>query len=91
MELLRTLVEAGVKLSEAAPTASGGTSLGEDKVKLSKLSEEDDIEAYLATFERMMAAYEVPVNCWQFKLVLMLTEKTQAYAAMEPAIAADYA
>ena len=30
-----------------------------DKVKLTKLSESDDIEAYLKTFERMMSAYDV--------------------------------
>ena len=73
MELLRTLVEAGTRRSEAASTASSGTSLGEDKVKQSKLSEEDDIEAYLTTFERMMTAYEVQINRWPFKLAPMLT------------------
>ena len=91
MEMLRTLVEAGTR-REAAPTASGGTSSSEDKVKLSKLTETDDIEAYLTTFERMMAAYEVPENRWPYKLAPMLTGKAQqAYAAMEPARAADYA
>ena len=70
---------------------SGGTSSSEDKVKLLKLTETDDIKAYLTTFERMMAAYEVPENCWPYKLALMLTGKVQqAYAAMEPARAADY-
>ena len=56
-------------------------------------SEEDDIEAYLTTFNRMMAAYKVPVNRWPFKLARMLTGKAQqAYAAMEAAkAAADYA
>ena len=40
----------------------------------------------------MMAAYEVPENRWLYKLALMLTGKAQqAYAAMEPARAADYA
>ena len=91
MELLRTLVEAGTRQSKAAPTASVGTSSGEDKVKLSKLSEEDDIKAYFTTFERMMAAYKVPVNRWPFKLVPKMTGMAQqAYAAMEPAKAADY-
>ena len=46
MEMLRTLVEAGTR-REAAPTASGGTISSEDKVKLSKLTETDDIEAYI--------------------------------------------
>ena len=38
MEMLQTLVEAGTR-REAAPTASGGTSSSEDKVKLSKLTD----------------------------------------------------
>ena len=41
---------------------SGRTCSGEDKMKLTKLSEKDDIEAYLTMFERMMVVYEVPVN-----------------------------
>ena len=84
MEMLRTLVEAGTR-REAAPTASGGTSSSEDKVKAfeaDRAVETDDIEAYPTTFERMMAAYEVPENRWPYKLAPMLTGKArQAYAA----------
>ena len=32
----------------------------ERDVKITKLSEEDDIEAYLTTFERCMQAYKIP-------------------------------
>ena len=87
MEMLCSLIETGTR-RESAPTASGGTSSSDDKVKLSKLSETDDIEAYLTT---LMAAYEVPANRWPFKLAPMLMGMAQlAYAAMEPARAADY-
>ena len=42
-----------------------GEPMGErDKVKLTKLSEGDDIEAYLKTFRCMMAVYEVPRVRW---------------------------
>ena len=62
------------------------------EVKLSKLTETDNIEAYLMMFERTMAAYEVPENRWPYKLAPMLTGKAQqAYAVIEPARAADYA
>ena len=65
MEMLWTLVEAGTR-REAEPTASGRSSSSEDKVKLSKLTETDDVEAYLMTFERMIAAYEAPESQWPF-------------------------
>ena len=85
MEMLRTMVEAGARRDAAGRTS-------DDKVKLSKLTESDDIEAYLTTFERMMAAYGIPNDRWSFKLAPMLTGRAQqAYAAMEPARAADYA
>ena len=35
----------------------------EGELKLTKLSEQDDIEAYLTMYERMMAIYEVPEEC----------------------------
>ena len=33
-----------------------------DQLKIAKLSDQDDIEAYLVTFERLMEAYMVPNN-----------------------------
>ena len=32
-----------------------------------KLTDRDDIEAYLMTFERLMAAYSIPRAKWIFK------------------------
>ena len=59
-----------------------------EKVKLSKLTEQDDIEAFLTTFERMMTVHEIRRDKWAYKL----TGKAQlAFAAMDPANAGDYA
>lgn len=54
-----------------------------EQLKLTKLSESEDIEAYLITFERMMEVYEIAKEKWTFQLAPLLTGKTQqAYPAM---------
>ncbi len=59
--------------------------------KLTKVTEADDIEAYLTTFERLMRAYEVSEDRWALKLAPQLTGKAQhAYAAMDTSQSADY-
>ena len=61
------------------------------ELKLMKLSEQADIEAYLTIYERMMAIYEVPEERWAVRLAPMLTGKAQsAYAAMRAEDALDY-
>lgn len=83
MDMLQRLVteratSAPVRVSDAEP------------VKLTRLAESDDIEAYLTTFERMMEAFEVDRARWPFKLAPQLTGKAQqAYAAMSVADAKD--
>ena len=60
-------------------------------VKLVPLSEKDDIEAYLVTFQRIMAAHEIRQNQWPYHLAPQLTGKAQlAFAALPPAKARDY-
>ena len=54
LEALRRLVERPESLRTASEV--------KDTLKLAKLGEEDDIEAYLTTFERMMAAYEAEMD-----------------------------
>ena len=54
MQLLRRMVEDSLR--EATPTRPASEN---ERVKLSKLTETDDVEAYLTTFERMMTVYEV--------------------------------
>ena len=59
--------------------------------KLQKLTEDDDIEAYFTTFERLMVAYEIPQRRWAFKLASELVGKAQqAYVSMSPEDSADY-
>ena len=56
---------------------------GRPALKLTRLGERDDIEAFLVTFERTMEAYEVDTARWSFMLAPQLTGKAQqAYAAM---------
>ena len=60
-------------------------------VKVAKLTENDNIEAYLTTFERLMLAYEVKKEKWAYKLALQLVVKAQqAYAGLTVADAGDY-
>ena len=50
---------------------------------MTKLSEADNVEAYLITFKWMMTAFEVQKEQRVFKLAPYLTGKAQqAYAAM---------
>jgi hypothetical protein len=60
MDLLKGLVEGIHKQGEIAATRAEK----EKDVKVSKLTESDDIEAYLTTFERLMKAYEVQEGRW---------------------------
>ena len=56
-----------------------------------KLTEEDDIEAYLTTFERLLVVYEVKKEHWAFRFAPQLVGKAQqAYAGMSVADAGDY-
>ena len=72
-------------------TSGAGSSHGDKEAKVSKLSDEDDIEAYLTTFERMMVVYGVPKDQWVFRAALQLTGKAQqAYAAMAAEDTGDY-
>ena len=62
-----------------------------EPVKLTRLAENDDIEAYLTTFERIMVAHEVKKERWSFKLAPQLTGKAQqAYAALAPEEVGNY-
>ena len=66
------------------------TQLGEP-LRLTKLTNTDDVEAYLTTFERMLKAYAVEKARWTFVLAPQLTGKAQqAYAAMSGDMAGDY-
>ena len=53
-------------------------------VKLVPLSEKDDIEAYLVTFERVMEAHKVEKDRWAHYLAPQLTGKAQLVFAAVP-------
>ena len=57
--------------------------------KLAKLTDSDDIESFLTTFERIMQAFEVAKKRRSYKLALS-GKAQQAYAAMERHKADDY-
>ena len=59
MEMMRNLVEKGQR-------DEGINRVGGEQIKLTKLSESDDVEAYLTTFERMMEAYRVEKSKWAY-------------------------
>ena len=87
MELLQTLVQ-GVQLQGEAATKRADS---DKDVKVPKLTENDDIVAYMTTFERLMVAYEVKAERWVFKLATNLVGKAQqAYAALTTEDAMSY-
>lgn len=89
MELLKSLVEGVQKQGEVAVRKAEE---GKD-VKVMKLTEKDDIEAYLTMFERLMVAYEMKKERWAFRFAPQLVGKVQqAYAGMSvaDADAGDY-
>lgn len=53
--------------------------------------EKDDIEVYLMTFKKIMAAHEIRTNQWLYRLGSQLTGKAQlAFAALPSTEARDY-
>ena len=85
MEALQEIVASGRR--ETSPREAVGT----QKPKLTKLSEVDDVEAFLTTFERIMAVSGVARSQWAYMLAPQLTGKAQkAFAALEEPQACDY-
>ena len=62
-----------------------------DPIKLTRLSDSDDIESYVTTLERLMKVYEIDSARWAYKLAPQLTGRArQAYAALNPDEAQSY-
>ena len=62
-----------------------------EQLKLTKLADQYDIEAFLTTFKRMMGVFGIEQNRWASKLAPQLTGKAQkTFAAMRNAEASDY-
>ena len=86
---IKEQMEAMVRLVER--TTKGKTNSGEALVKVAKLTDANDIEGYLLTFERQMAAYEIDKSRWLFILAPQLTGRAQkAYMALANDEANDY-
>ena len=63
----------------------------ERDAQLVRLTEKDDIETYLTTFERVMEAYEIDKNRWTFKLAPYLSGRAQeVYGSLAAETAANY-
>ena len=74
------------KTGAEAIAAVGKTEL---HVKLMSLTEKDDVEAYLVTFERIyMQAYEVDKAYWTYHLAPQLSGR--AFAALSSKAVGDY-
>ena len=86
VEMLQGLVERERRGDESTRGATGA-----EPVKLTKLAEGDDIEAYLTTFERVMHVAHIDDSTWAVSLAPQLIGKAkQAYAAMSDEDSADY-
>ena len=81
--MLMKLLEAKTKGEPKTTELSG--------VKLVPLSEKDDIEAYLVTFERIMEAHKVDPSRWPHYLTPQLSGKAQlAFAALPTEDSGNY-
>ena len=90
MDSLVRLVEISRRTVEPTTAVTTPTPSKPD-VRPSKLTDSDDIEAYLLTFERMMLAYGVEKAHWVVRLAPQLSGKAQqAYVAMPTAEAVQY-
>ena len=88
MNVLKSLVD---EIHEQGEATLREQAAKDKDVRVAKLMDADDVEAYLTTFERQMVAYEVPRRRWTFKLAPQLSGKAQqAYAAMDADKSNDY-
>ena len=79
VKLVRESHQTGAELAAGRPLGNV------PQVKLVPLIEQDDIEAYLVTFERIMEAYKVLKDHWTYHLAPQLTGRAQqAFAALPP-------
>ena len=82
MDLIRTLLERATPATPRQP---------QPDILFKKLTETDDIEAYLTTFEWLVMSASLERQHRAFKLAPYLTGKAQqAYAALSSEEAADY-
>ena len=87
MDEMRSQMEELMKVVEAKESKPAK----ELSMKLVPLTERDDIEAYLVTFERIMEAHKVEKDCWSQFLAPQLTGRAQlAFTAPPTADSGSY-
>ena len=78
-------------LEHTAGKSKSPVSSGELTVKVAKLTDDNDIEGYVTTFERQMVVYEVDQTRWAYLLAPKLLGKAQqAYLAVDSEAVGDY-
>ena len=88
---MQTHMAALMKLVEDSQKAKVVSPKRELSVKLVPLSDKDDIEAYLVTFEHVMTAQKMEKSCWSQYLAPQLTSKAQlAFAALPGVDSGNY-
>ena len=91
MEMMTAQMERLMKMVEDQKTGSIAKPGAELSVTLVPLTEKDDIESYLVTFERIMVAHKIDKRRWPHYLAPQLTGKAQlAFAALPQTDAAVY-
>ncbi len=61
------------------------------ELHMARLEDNDDIEHYLTTYERLAEVYKWPEEDWAIRLIPLLTGKAQsAFVSMEPILTRDY-
>ena len=93
MQLIMRLVEETAHHEESGNRGREQTSNRDagPKVPITRLTDEDNMEVYLTTFERQMSAHEIERERWSFGLAPYLTGRAQqAYAVLKAEVSKDY-
>ncbi|KAL5516832.1 hypothetical protein EMCRGX_G002255 [Ephydatia muelleri] len=90
-EAMRNQMDQLAKMVERSVVAAGAKSPAELGIKLVALRDSDDIEAYLVTFERIMAAHKIERSRWRHYLAPQLSGRAQlAFVALPITDSANY-
>eukprot|EP00731_Ephydatia_muelleri_P038325 Em0721g1a len=90
-EAMRNQMDQLAKMVERSVVAAGAKSPAELGIKLVALRDSDDIEAYLVTFERIMAAHKIERSRWPHYLAPQLSGRAQlAFVALPITDSANY-
>ncbi|XP_058841918.1 zinc finger protein 444-like [Acipenser ruthenus] len=88
---IQNLVVAQAQAQAQVPAAAAGPAQPTPKIRLQKMTSEDDPEAFLTTFERVATVSGWPARCWAAQLAPCLTGEAQAaYRALSNVAAEDY-